>query len=100
LNYRHNSTQRCHLVPPNSGSSYQIGYQNGSKLFKKRSRACCGKWQSERSQSSRVLSAIGAIRAMTPALLNAASRRPNSATVRRGHLGVVAHITTDRERRN
>src|SRR5215469_16295168 len=35
-----------------------------------------------RSQSSRVLSAMGAMWAMTPALLNAASIRPNSATVR------------------
>src|SRR3954469_20117584 len=35
-----------------------------------------------RSHSSRVLSAVGAIRAMTPALLNAQSMRPNSATVR------------------
>ena len=35
-----------------------------------------------RSHSSRVLSAVGAMRAMTPALLNAASSRPNSATVR------------------
>src|SRR4051794_21767942 len=35
-----------------------------------------------RSQSSRVLSAVGAIRAMTPALLNAASSRSDSATAR------------------
>src|SRR4051812_15740278 len=35
-----------------------------------------------RSHSSRVLSAVGAMRAMTPALLNAASSRPNAATVR------------------
>src|SRR4051812_22839648 len=35
-----------------------------------------------RSHSSRVLSAVGAMRAMTPALLNAASSRPNSDTAR------------------
>src|SRR6478609_6436679 len=38
-----------------------------------------------RSQSSRVLSAVGAIDAITPALLNAASSRPNAATVRQNH---------------
>src|SRR6266516_3728014 len=52
-----------------------------------------------RSQSSRVLSAVGAIRAMTPALLNAASSRPNSATVRStiAATWACAHIATDGE---
>src|SRR5215472_12894076 len=54
-----------------------------------------------RSHSSRVLSAVGAMRAMTPALLKAASIRPNSATARSTHcsdLRVVAHVAANANR--